>query len=102
LAQHLLVTNARKARLQVPDLVIPDRLLRILPEIKVPVDAIWGEFDRPHPDPAVQEAVLRRFQPDLDFRVIADAGHWAMYERPEQFDAALLAMLARPPRALSD
>jgi pimeloyl-ACP methyl ester carboxylesterase len=93
LAQHLLVVNARNARLAAPELVIPDRLAKILPEVKVPVDAIWSEFDRPHPDPALQEAVIRRSHPDCDFRVIAGAGHWAMYERPEAFDAALLDML---------
>ncbi len=95
LAQHLLVVNARKARLAAPDLVIPDRLVKILPEITVPVDAIWGEFDRPHPDPALQEEVIRRSHPDCDFRVVADAGHWVMYERPEAFDATLLDMLRR-------
>jgi pimeloyl-ACP methyl ester carboxylesterase len=98
LAQHLLVVNARKARLLVPELVIPDRLVKILPEITVPVDAIWGEFDRPHPDPALQEEVIRRAHPNCDFRVIADAGHWAMYERPEAFNAALLDMLRQPLR----
>lgn len=100
LAQHLLLVNARAARFdQAADLVLPDKLARILPEVKVPVDAIWGEFDRPHPAPELQEAVIRRSHPDADFRVIAGAGHWAMYERPEAFDAALLAILAKPPRA---
>jgi pimeloyl-ACP methyl ester carboxylesterase len=98
LAMHLLVENARLARLNVPGLVLPDRLVKILPEVPVPVDALWGELDRPHPDPAVQEAVIRRIQPDTDFRVIAGAGHWAMYERPEAFDAALIDMLERGPR----
>lgn len=100
LAMHLLVANGRQARLPVADLVIPDKVVQVLPELTVPLDAIWGEFDRPHPHPAVQEAVLRRFQPDMDFRTIADAGHWAMYERPEAFNAALLAMLAQPPRVM--
>ncbi|MFA7603817.1 MAG: alpha/beta hydrolase [Novosphingobium sp.] len=94
LAQHLLVVNARNARLaNAPQLVLPDRLARILPDVRVPVHAVWGEFDRPHPDPAAQEAVIRRTHPDCDFRVIAGAGHWAMYERPEAFDAALLGIL---------
>jgi len=100
LALHLLVVNGRKARLVKPDLVVPDRLIRILPEVGVPVDAIWGEFDRPHPDPAVQAAALRTVQPDADMRVIAGAGHWAMYERPEAFDATLIAMLEAGPRPL--
>jgi len=98
MAMHLLVSNGRQARLPVVDLVIPDKVLQVLPQLKVPLDAIWGEFDRPHPEPALQEAVLRRFQPDMDFRVIAGAGHWAMYERPEAFNAALLDMLRQPPR----
>lgn len=94
LAQHLLVTNARNARWVEVSLVLPDRLAFILPQVKVRVDAIWGEFDRPHPDPAVQEAVIRRSHPDCQFRVIADAGHWAMYERPEAFNAALRDVLS--------
>jgi pimeloyl-ACP methyl ester carboxylesterase len=102
LAQHLLVVNARNARLtNAPQLVLPDKLVRALPAIHVPVHAIWGEFDRPHPDPDVQEAVIRRTHPDCDFRVIADAGHWVMYERPEAFNEALLGILsARPEERL--
>jgi pimeloyl-ACP methyl ester carboxylesterase len=99
LAQHLLVVNARKARLaQVPELVIPDRLVKILPQVNLPVDAIWGEHDRPHPVPALQEQAIRRTHPNCDFRVIADAGHWVMYERPEAFNAALLDMVRQPLR----
>ncbi|MDE8654419.1 alpha/beta fold hydrolase [Novosphingobium album (ex Liu et al. 2023)] len=100
MALHQLMPNARKARLNVPDLVVPDRLVQILPEVRVPVDAIWGELDRPHPHPALQEAVLRRIQPETQFRVIADAGHWAMYERPEAFERALGEILNAPPRTV--
>ncbi len=90
------VANARKARLDVSGLVMPDRLVRVLPDVDVPVDAIWGEFDRPHPDPHVQEDVLRRVKPEVDFRVIAGAGHWAMFERPEEFNRTVLDMLGAP------
>lgn len=100
LAIHLLQTNARKARLVAPDLVVPDKLLRALDGMAVPVDAIWGERDRPHPDPAAQAAALRHYQPDADFRVVADAGHWVMYERTEAFNATLLDMLRQPLRAM--
>ncbi len=100
MAMHLLVANGKAARLPVVDLVIPDKVLKVLGDLTVPLDAIWGELDCPHPDPALQEAVLRRFQPDMDFRVIADAGHWAMYERPEAFNAALFAMLDEPLRVM--
>lgn len=100
LAMHLLVANGRKAKLkEVAELVLPDKLARILPEVRAQVDAIWGEFDRPHPDPAVQLEVIRRSHPDAEMRVIAGAGHWAMYERADAFNAAILDMLATPLRA---
>lgn len=94
LAMHLLIANAARTRLErAQDFVMPDRLVRILPEVSVPVAAIWGEFDLPHPDPALQEAVIRRFHPRCDFRVVAGAGHWVMYERAEAFNRELLAIL---------
>lgn len=100
LAIHMLLPTAKQARLQVQSLVLPDRLLRILPQVGVPVDAIWGECDLPHPDPATQEAALRTVQPAIQFRVIPGSGHWAMYERPEAFEAALLEILALPLRPI--
>ena len=94
LAQLLLVENARAARLEnAAGLVLPDKLARILPRVTARVDAIWGEFDRPHPGPELQEAVIGRSHPGCDFRVISGAGHWAMYERPRAFNAALLGIL---------
>ena len=93
LAVHLLETDARAARMHVPGLVMPDRLIRILPELACPVDAIWGEFDRPHPDPARHHAILRGIDARAEMRVIPGAGHWAMYENADAFNAALLKML---------
>lgn len=97
LALHLLVRDAHRcriARAARAALVMPDRLLRVLPLLPRQLAAIWGEFDRPHPHPRAQEAVLRSFDAELDFRVVPGAGHWAMYERPEAFNAILLDMLA--------
>ena len=99
LALHLQVTNGLRARLVPSPLVLPDKLLQALPRITAQIDAIWGEHDRPHPVAAGQEPVLRRFQPELEFRVIADAGHWAMYERPADFNRTLLELLDQPPTA---
>lgn len=99
LALHLQVTNGLRARLDPSPLVLPDKLLHALPRITAQIDAIWGEHDRPHPVATGQEPVLRRFQPALEFRVIADAGHWAMYERPAAFNQTLLELLDQPLRA---
>lgn len=96
LAIHMLLPTAKKARLLGKDFVLPDKLLKILPQVAAPVHAIWGEHDLPHPNPSVQEAALRTVKPDADFRVVEEAGHWAMYEQPEAFEAALLSILSRP------
>jgi 2-hydroxy-6-oxonona-2,4-dienedioate hydrolase len=98
LALHIHETNGARARLDPTPLVLPDKLMSALPQLTVQVDAIWGELDHPHPDPPVQEAVLRRFQPKLDFRVVPGAGHWAMYERPEEFNRTVIDLLGRPLR----
>jgi pimeloyl-ACP methyl ester carboxylesterase len=98
LALHIHEINGARARLDPTPLVLPDKLMVALPQLTVQIDAIWGELDRPHPNPSVQEAVLRRYQPKLDFRVIPDAGHWTMYEQPEEFNRTAIDLLARPPR----
>ncbi len=98
LALYLQALNGRRARIQAEKLVLPDRLIKVLPRVSVQLDAIWGEYDGPHPDPAAQATVLRRFQPDLDLCVIPGAGHWSMYERPEAFNRAVLDLLSRPLR----
>ena len=98
LALHIHETNGARARLDPKALVLPDKLMSALPRLSAQIDAIWGEFDRPHPNPPVQEAVLRRFHPKLDFRVIRGAGHWVMYEQPEQFNRTVIDLLGRPLR----
>ena len=93
LAMHLHMTNARAAQLKnAAQLVLPDRLKRVLPQVRAQVDAIWGAHDRPHPVEEGQEEALRAIRPDVHFRVIADAGHWVMYERPEVFNRTLLEL----------
>jgi len=98
LALHLHALNGSRARLDPIPLVLPDKLMGALPQLSVQVDAIWGEYDRPHPNPAIQEAALRRFHPQLDFRIIPGAGHWAMYEKPVEFNRTILDLLGRPLR----
>ena len=98
LALHIHETNGSRARLDPAPLVLPDRLLEVLPRLCVQLDAIWGELDCPHPDPGIQEAVLRRFHPTLDFRIIPGAGHWAMYEKPAEFNLTVIDLLDRPLR----
>jgi pimeloyl-ACP methyl ester carboxylesterase len=93
LALHVQGLNVPRARVSPKALVVPDRLLVNLPRIRCPIDAIWGEFDTPHPDTDLQLAVLRRTHPEATMTVLEGAGHWAMYERAEAFNAAVLRLL---------
>jgi pimeloyl-ACP methyl ester carboxylesterase len=98
LALHLQAINIGRARIKAERLVLPDKLLHILPRVPVQLDAIWGEFDQPHPNPAAQAGVFRRFQPELEMRVIPGAGHWAMYENPAAFNRTVRDLLSQPLR----
>jgi pimeloyl-ACP methyl ester carboxylesterase len=98
LALYLQELNGLRGRLNPAPLVLPDKLVNTLAKVAVQFDAIWGSHDRPHPDPAAQEAVLRRLDPQVEFRVVPGAGHWAMYERPDDFNRVLLDLLSRPLR----
>lgn len=85
--------GARLHRVNTRSMVMPDHILRALPDVRSSFAAIWGERDAAHPDPALQEAALRRVKPDAEFRMIEGAGHWCMFEQPDRFNAALLGLL---------
>jgi pimeloyl-ACP methyl ester carboxylesterase len=55
---------------------------------------IWGEQDAVAAGQfAEREAVLRAVRPDLTFKLISDAGHWASYENAPAFNAYLTEIL---------
>src|SRR5271165_2737139 len=52
-----------------------------LANTRMPLNAIYGEFDAPaYPHLAEREAAIRAARPDVDFRIIEGAGHWVAYE----------------------
>jgi pimeloyl-ACP methyl ester carboxylesterase len=94
LAVELQIANVARTRLRAGHVPPSDALLRALPLVRARLSGIWGERDAmAAPHIAEREALLRRFQPGLDFRVIPGAGHWTPYEAPEAVTAALLEML---------
>lgn len=73
-------------------------LARVLPLCPAPIAGIWGEFDSTsYPFIHERRELLRRVQPDCPFVTIPEAGHWAMYERPDAFNHALLTLLKSIP-----
>jgi pimeloyl-ACP methyl ester carboxylesterase len=60
--------------------------------IHVPALLIWGEHDTLVPSGG--GAILRREMHDARLLLIPEAGHVVMFDRPDEFNAALLAFLA--------
>jgi pimeloyl-ACP methyl ester carboxylesterase len=90
LAVYIQSQNAPRGRVRSRRFSRADTLARALPLIKVPLDGIWGERDAtayPHLDDRAR--VLRGFQPDARFEVIAGAGHWVQYEAADRFNSVL-------------
>lgn len=99
LAVFIQALNAPKNRVKPGPLILPDKLILRLPQVRAQIDAIWGEHDAPHPDPAAQHAILRQVQPGCEMRVIGGSGHWSPYEDAHQFNKTLRNLLATPLRA---
>ena len=96
LAVHLQIDNVRRTRFKSGDIPASDALLRALPAIRAPLAAIWGERDAfVAPRFEARRHTLARFHPDVDFRVVAGAGHWVNYEAAETIDRALLEIFSR-------
>jgi 2-hydroxy-6-oxonona-2,4-dienedioate hydrolase len=97
LALYIHSSNLNADRMKRRRLAYTDFLLQLLKQIHCPVFGIWGALDVLYRDnhEAVQKALGQapNFQ-GLEF--IAEAGHWAQFERPEQFNGALLNALNQP------
>lgn len=95
LAIHVQTETVRRARVRSGKIPLTGVLTEALKRIDTTLAGIWGEKDviaAPYMKDRVE--LFRSIQPDCEFRVIEDAGHWVMYERPEEFNANLLELLA--------
>ena len=54
IALYLQATNGRRARIQAEKLVLPDKLLHVLPRVSVQLDAIWASTTTPIPIPPLR------------------------------------------------
>jgi pimeloyl-ACP methyl ester carboxylesterase len=86
--------NARHARLDTPALIARRPLAQSLPELRVPVNAIWGERDQvAYYTLEDRIAALRALCPGVALRIIPVSGHWVAYEFADEFNAALAELL---------
>lgn len=92
--------NVRHSRLDSPALIAQRPLALSLPQLRVPVNAIWGERDQiAYYTLQDRIAALRALCPAVELRIIPVAGHWAAYELPDAFNATLAELLRGTPRA---
>jgi pimeloyl-ACP methyl ester carboxylesterase len=88
--------NSIHARLDSPALIRTRPLAVSLPQLRVPVNAIWGERDQlAYYTIEDRVAALRALRPALGLRIIPRSGHWAAYEFADAFNATLREMLRR-------
>lgn len=96
LALEVHVGNVVRDRMTRRRLARTDILARSLPLVTCPVHAIYGEADALYQGWIGQlEGAYATAAPDFrGMAMVADAGHWVQFERPEAFLQALLAALA--------
>ena len=88
--------NVARSRVRSRPMSLGNHWVDALPRISAKMAGIWGVHDATaggREQIMERQDVFRRFQPDAEVKIIEDAGHWVMYERPEEFNAMLLAML---------
>lgn len=86
--------NARLSRLNTPALITLRPLAVSLPQLRIPVNAMWGERDQiAYYTLEDRIAALRVLRPAIEPRIIPLAGHWAAYESPDAFNATLAELL---------
>jgi pimeloyl-ACP methyl ester carboxylesterase len=94
LAVALQAANVPRDRMHRRKLALTDILLRTLPEIRCPLDAIYGEEDALYRDTRDQLRPLFQQAPAFGELVfIPGAGHWVQYEDPQAFQRELLRLL---------
>jgi 2-hydroxy-6-oxonona-2,4-dienedioate hydrolase len=97
LALSIHSSNLKADRMKRRRLAYTDFLLQLLKQIHCPVFGIWGALDILYRDnqTAVQKALEQA--PNFQYlQFIAGAGHWAQFERPDEFNYILLNALNQP------
>lgn len=95
LALALHTANVHRDRMPRRRLSSTDILVRALPDVQVPVSAIYGEHDALYRErlPEVQGAMQMLCQHWNRWHTVPGAGHWVQYEAAQAFNAALLQTL---------
>lgn len=96
LALALHTANVHRDRMPRRRLSSTDILARALPDVPVPVSAIYGEHDALYRErlPEVQGAMQMLCGQWNRWTTVSGAGHWVQYEAAQAFNAALIQTLS--------
>ncbi|WP_341685236.1 alpha/beta hydrolase [Limnohabitans sp.] len=96
LALALHTANVHRDRMPRRRLSSTDILARALPDVQVPVSAIYGEHDALYRErlPEVQGAMQMLCGQWNRWTTVSGAGHWVQYEAAQAFNAALIQTLS--------
>jgi pimeloyl-ACP methyl ester carboxylesterase len=83
--------NVARDRLRRRRIARTDVLARAQSHWKCPVHGVWAENDALYVD--TLEKVPQVLSNLTSFSIVPDAGHWVMYERPDEFHAAVDPLL---------
>jgi len=93
-ALYIQATYVPLGRVRVLQIVRTPALLEILPDLKMPMDSMWGEFDRAAwPYLPERQELIRKTCPDADTPLVPGAGHWSAYEAADIFNPMLERLL---------
>lgn len=90
--------NVARSRVRSRPMSLGNHLVEALPDIKARLAGIWGVHDATgggREDILKRRDIFASYRDDVPFIIIEDAGHWVMYETPDEFNAALLGILDR-------
>ena len=95
LALSLHAANVQRDRMPRRRLSSTDIVAKTLPQLRVPVSAIYGEHDALYKGrlPELQSAMQNGATLWGQWHTVAGAGHWVQFEAAQAFDAALQRVL---------
>ena len=80
-----------------------DHLVHDVAALACPVQVIWGAHDvMAHPSVQARAGRIHAARADVPIHLVADAGHWVQYERPDDVIRLILAFHAPAERASTE
>lgn len=87
LAVQIQKINTSKARFSSPQYARTTLLIEGVRNTTTPLFVIYGDHDAPaYPELDARRIIFAEARADVKFELVADAGHWLQYEKPETFN----------------